>query len=98
MKEQDSRALKQKVARLQAKYLGVSFALLTGGWVFFMTAWLLIKGGENVGTHLSLLSHFFPGYSVSWLGSVVGFFWGAVYGGVFGFLVGWLYNRIVRLF
>jgi hypothetical protein len=98
MKKQNTRALKQAAARLQAKYLGVSFALLGGGLVLLMTVWLLIKGGENVGTHLSLLSHFFPGYSVSWPGSIVGFLWGAIYGGVFGFLVGWLYNRIVRLF
>ena len=35
----------------------------------------MIKGGPNVGQHLGLLRAYYPGYSVTWLGSFVGL-WG----------------------
>jgi protoporphyrinogen oxidase len=60
------------------------------------TAVLLIKGGENVGAHLSLLSIFLPGYEVTWTGAWVGAFWGAVVGATSGAVVYWSYSRTLR--
>jgi hypothetical protein len=60
-----------------------------------MTAWLLIKGGPHVGAHLQLLGHYFVGYSVTWQGSLVGFFYGALVGGVVGWSIGTIYNGVV---
>ena len=63
------------------------------------TAWLLIigptGGSEHVGPTLGLLSNFFPGYSVTWSGSVVGLFYGALSGAVAGFVLAFIYNLIV---
>jgi hypothetical protein len=61
-----------------------------------MTAWLLIKGGPKVGTHLQLLSHYFIGYSVSWTGSLVGFGYGVLTGGIIGWTIGYLYHLLIR--
>jgi hypothetical protein len=64
--------------------------------VFVATAWLLIRGGEDVGKNLGLLRHYFPGYSVTWPGAFVGFFWGALSAAAVGFAVAWIYNQVVE--
>jgi hypothetical protein len=72
-------------ARLDAIALGASCGIVCGLGIFVATAILLIKGGEQIGPNLSLLSQFFIGYSVTWTGSIIG----AVYGFVTGFITGW---------
>ena len=59
--------------------------------------WLLtrgIKGGERVGPHLILLAQFFIGYSVTFVGSLIGFGYGFVTGFVAGYVVATLYNWV----
>jgi hypothetical protein len=87
--------VRRVIARIQAGVLALVCALLGGVGLFAVTAWLLIKGGPQVGLHLQLLKHYFIGYSVTWPGSLVGFFYGGLVGGVVGWTVGTLYNRIV---
>jgi len=65
--------------------------------LFVMTVWLLIKGGEHVGPHLELLGQYFIGYSVTWTGSVIGLFYGAVFGGICGWLIGMIYHLLVTI-
>jgi hypothetical protein len=65
--------------------LGVAFGVVLGGLVFLMTAGLLLKGGYPIGPTLALLGHYFLGYTVTWMGAVVGFFWGFLT----GFILGW---------
>jgi hypothetical protein len=89
--------VRQAVARLQTGVLTIVCALLGGIGLFVMTAWLLIKGGPEVGTHLQLLGHYFPGYSVTWYGSMIGLFYGALIGGVMGWSIGTIYNGIVAI-
>ncbi len=83
------------IARMKAGILAFIFAMLGGGGLFVMTAWLLIKGGPQVGKTLNLLGHFFIGYSVSWPGAFVGLLYGAVTGAIIGWCIGIVYNRIV---
>jgi hypothetical protein len=85
------------VVRLHAGVLAVVCAMLGGLGLFAMTAWLLIKGGPQVGLHLQLLGHYFIGYSVTWPGSLVGFCYGVLLGGVVGWTVGTIYNSIVGI-
>ena len=85
------------VLRLNVKILGLVLALLFGSAIFIATNWLIIKGGEPVGPHLQLLSQYFPGYSVTFGGSLIGFIYGAALGGFAGGLLGWIYNGIVML-
>ena len=70
--------------------------------IFIATNWLVIKGGHitptgeyAVGPHLELLSQFFIGYRVSFLGSIIGFFYGFAIGTLCGAAIGWIYNKIV---
>lgn len=90
------------VHRLNSKVLGLEFGLITGISIFITTNWLLIKGGHItlsgeyvVGPHLQLLSQFFIGYRVSFLGSFIGFAYGFALGIFSGSLIGWIYNKII---
>jgi hypothetical protein len=92
-KDEISRAL----ARIKTDALAVVCASIGGVGVCVMTMWLLIKGGPHTGEHLQLLANYFIGYSVSWAGSLVGFFYGALTGGIIGWMVGTIYNIVVGL-
>jgi len=89
--------ISQAIARIKTNALAVVCAIMGGLGLFVMTAWLLIKDGPNVGEHLQLLSNYFIGYSVTWWGSVVGLFYGALCGGVIGWTVGMIYNKILKM-
>jgi hypothetical protein len=89
--------LSRMVARVQAGVLALVFALVSGIGLFIMTAFLLIKGGSNVGYHLRLLGQYFPGYSVTWVGSLIGLLYGAIVGAIVGWSIGKIYNWIARL-
>jgi len=84
------------------KILSLVLGILFGLAVFIATNWLLIKGGHInpdgeyvVGPHLQLLSQFFIGYRVSFLGSIIGFLYGFAVGSFVGILMGTIYNKIV---
>lgn len=89
--------LRQAVARLQAGILAVTFGMVSGFGLFVATAWLLIRGGPDVGRTLGLLGNYFPGYRVTWPGSLLGLVYGALVGAVVGWSIGWIYNRVADL-
>jgi chromate transport protein ChrA len=66
--------------------------------LFLATATLVVRGGEVVGPHLSLLSNYLPGYSVSWGGAVIGVLYGLVLGFLAGFVFAVLRNVAVALY
>ena len=86
--------LRAAVARLRAGIMATVFALLFGTGLSVATVWLLVRGGPNVGEHLGLLGNYFPGYSVTWPGALLGFFYGGLVGGTVGWLTAWLYNLV----
>jgi hypothetical protein len=95
MDRESDRALAEiRLARLRARAHGVAGGLLVGLGVFCATNWLVLKGGPGVGAHLRLLSQYFIGYEVSFLGSLIG----AAYGGLIGFIAGYLFARTYNLF
>lgn len=94
--EAERRELKRALAMLNARAWGIAIGLLLGGGLFLATVILLIKGGENVGQHLGLLRAYFPGYSVSIVGSFIGFVYGFVAGYALGRIIGTVYNRLVH--
>jgi hypothetical protein len=82
---------------LNAKVLGLVLGLVIGLAVFLATNWLVIKGGNHVGPHLRLLSQYFIGYKVSFIGSFIGFAYGFALGTLSGAFIGWVYNKIAKL-
>jgi ABC-type dipeptide/oligopeptide/nickel transport system permease subunit len=82
------------VLLLNAKVVGLALGVLFALGVFVATNWLVIKGGDRVGPHLILLSQYFIGYKVTFLGSLIGATYGFALGTICGSLLGWIYNRI----
>jgi hypothetical protein len=89
--------IRSAVARLRAGIMAIVCGMFAGTGLLVATAWLVVRGGQNVGQHLGLLRYYLPGYSVTWPGAIVGFLYGAVIGGVIGCLTAWIYNRVVEL-
>ena len=86
--------LSRAVIKIQSSVLALVCAMIGGLALFVMTVWLVIKDGPNVGAHLNLLGHYLIGYSVTWKGSVIGLFYGALIGGVVGWTIAKIYNLI----
>ncbi len=84
------------VLRLNERAWGVAFGLVLGGGLFVATNVLVLKSGENVGQHLALLAAYFPGYRVTFVGSLIGFVYAFVLGYALGRLVGIVYNRVAN--
>jgi hypothetical protein len=95
--DQELELVTRTIVRLRAGIVAVVTAMVAGFGLFAATLWLVIKGGPNVGQNLGLLSAYYPGYSVTWAGSLVGFFYGAVTGALLGWCVGWMYNILAGL-
>ena len=93
-KESLDRAVAVRVLRLEALAQGVGYGLVVGLGVFVATNWLVLKGGSTVGPHLKLLSQFFIGYKVTFIGSLIGFAYGFACGFAAGYLVSIIYNRV----
>jgi len=89
--------LSEAFAKLDAVALGAGVGTLLGGAICTATVALLAKGGDHIGPKLSLLSQFFPGYSVTWTGSLIGFLYGLVTGFLFGFSFACSRNIAMRL-
>jgi hypothetical protein len=87
--------LRRAVRRLNGRACGVAGALVLGLGLFVATNILVLEGGEDVGAHLGLLRYYFPGYRVTFAGSLIGFVYAFVIGYVLGRAVGWLYDRLV---
>jgi hypothetical protein len=88
--------LQDALLRMNARAWGIAFGLMLGLGLFLATNILVIRGGEVVGPHLSLLGVFLPGYSVTFVGSLVGFVYLFVIGYAGGRLIGEVYNRLAR--
>ena len=95
--DDELRQVSKTLLRMNEQGWGIAFGLLLGLGLFAATNFLVIKGGEVVGPHLELLSVFFPGYRVTFLGSFVGFVYAFVVGYGFGRTVSAIYNRLIKL-
>lgn len=82
--------------QLSSHAWGSAFACLLGLTLFAVTNALLLLGGDEVGPLLSRLNTYLPGYSVTFVGSLVGLLWLAVIGYALGRTIAALYNRMVQ--
>jgi formate hydrogenlyase subunit 3/multisubunit Na+/H+ antiporter MnhD subunit len=91
------RVVLTRLLRLNATVQGVVTGIVVGFGILIATNWLVLKGGDVVGPHLSLLANFFIGYQVSFFGSLIGFVYGFLSGFVIGYSVARMYNWVVDL-
>ena len=88
--------LRRAIQRLNERAWGIAVGMLAGTGLFIATNVLVVKGGAQVGLHLSLLGRYFPGYRVTFVGSMIGFIYCFVLGYIVGRMIGMVYNRLVR--
>jgi hypothetical protein len=97
LQQDNDELLAHAVLRLSGHVLGLVLGILFSLIIFIATNWLVIKGGSVVGPHLSLLSQYFIGYSVSFVGSLIGVLYAFVLGYISGLIIAWVYNQIVAM-
>ncbi len=95
--DQEEQLLEQVVVRLNAKLMGIILGFILGAGLFLATNILVLKGGPVTGPHMGLLSQFFPGYRVTFLGSLIGFMYAFGTGFVIGSVLGAIYNRLAHV-
>lgn len=89
-------------ARFDIRALALTSGALIAIVLMALTAAVVLQPpapGRETGEHLQLLANYFPGYTVSWSGCLVGgaysFVAGAVLGGFFG--LSWNFMHVVYL-
>lgn len=94
--ESEEVLIQKAIVLFNAKLLGIVLGIFMGTGLFLATNFLVLKGGPNVGAHLSLLAVFFPGYRVTFFGSIIGFCYAFVLGFIGGVILGAVYNKLAR--
>lgn len=89
-------ARRKALARLNGQAWGISVGLVNAFGLLIATWLLVVRQGPHVGAHLGLLGIFLPGYSVTWIGGIIGFVYMFVIGYALGRLIGFVYNLQVR--
>ena len=84
--------------KLDGVALGLSMGILCGFVLSLATVALVLKGGDVVGPRLQLLSEYFPGYSVTAGGSLLGLGYGFVTGLIGGWGFAFLRNGFLFLY
>jgi len=86
-----------RLMHLNAKLSGFVVGLTAAIGIFVATNWLVLKGGDVVGPHLSLLNQFLIGYRVTFAGSLIGFVYFLVGGFALGYFIARTYNAFVTI-
>ncbi|MFH1196775.1 MAG: hypothetical protein V1720_13820 [bacterium] len=79
--------------KLSIRALSLSGGIISGLILLLLTYAFILMGYE--GATLVKLRNIYLGYSITWVGGLIGFLWGFLTGLVFGAILAWLYNRFV---
>jgi hypothetical protein len=77
--------------KLNVKAFALSAGILWGAVMLVVT---LVELWRGAGQHIALLGGIYPGYQISYLGSIAGLLYGFVTAGILGALLAWLYNML----
>jgi hypothetical protein len=95
LSEREQQQIRRAFERTSEQGWGLALGCLGALGLFIATVVLVVKGGENVGPHLGLLSQYLPGYRVSWPGAFIGAAYMFFLGYGVGRTIATIYNRIV---
>ncbi len=84
-------ALTQAFAPMHKRALGVAVGLAAGVCVFLLTAFHIVLASPAA-ANIELLSQYFYGYQVDWLGAFIGASWGCFVGFVAGWFFAFVHN------
>ncbi len=95
LKHDEIQEIKKSLVRFSEQGWGLAFGSAAAVGQFVATIVLVLRVGINVGEHLNLLGVYLPGYSVSYVGSVIGFVYAFVIGYGAGRTVATVYNKFL---
>ena len=95
LQQDEIQAIKKSLIRFSEQGWGLAFGTVSAVGLFVATIVLVLRGGSNVGEHLNLLSVYLPGYSVSYVGSLIGFVYAFVIGYGAGRTIATVYNKFL---
>jgi hypothetical protein len=76
--------------KLNVKAFALTFGVWWGAGLFFLTWWLMAFDGASGDP--TFIGRLYRGYTVSPIGSVIGFVWAFFDGAIGGAIFAWLYN------
>ncbi len=77
---------------MDAKKLGLAGGILWGAIMLVFT-WIAVLTGYGT-EFLNICGNLYWGYSVTWVGSIIGAIYGFVDAFIGLFLLGWIYNKL----
>jgi len=80
--------------KLDVRTFSLTCAIFWSLCVLIVTWWIIFFDGAKQGP--TLLGRLYRGYSVTPLGSLIGFIWAFVDGYVGGAIFAWLYNKLLK--
>lgn len=89
--------IEQPILRLSGHSLGMALGLLMALQLFVATMWLVVRGTADHSPHAALLANYFPGYTVSFGGSLFGMAYIFIFTYVLSFILATVYNLVVSL-
>ena len=78
--------------KINIKAFAITSGLVWGVGLFFLTWWIIGFDGSTYDP--TLIGKLYRGYSISPMGSLIGFVWAFVDGLIIGSVIAWLYNFI----
>jgi hypothetical protein len=83
------------IVPIGGKTLGLALGAVVAGGLIVTTNWLVLRGTADESVHAQLLGNYLPGYSISFLGSLIGAFQLFLFVFILCMLWSWIYNTIV---
>jgi len=92
-----SQPIAQPTVHLLGHPLGLALGSLMALQLFLATMWLVVRGTADQSPHAALLVNYFPGYTVSFVGGLIGaaYIFAVTY--VFSLILAGVYNTIVSV-
>ena len=79
---------------LNIKAMAIAFGLCWGGFLLIITWWIIfLEGSSDAAT---FIGKFYLGYSLTPIGSFIGFIWGLIDGVIGGAIFAWIYNKFSK--
>jgi len=78
--------------KLNIKAMALTLGIVWGLGLFMITWWMILLDGSS--TAPTFISKFYRGYTLSPIGSIIGFFWAFLDGAFGGACIAWIYNKL----
>ena len=89
--------LMETTLRINGSQLGLSLGAIVAVGLMVTTSWLVIRGTAGESIHAMLLTNYLPGYSVSYMGGLIGSVQLFVFTYIICLIYSWIYNAIAHV-